>query len=107
MNNYRSSWPIDNDDGSNGCERGGALGAWLLDRNTCRSAFHFLRRYIESNNFLLWGGSKQYLGFNKHMLSNIYVYADYRWAAERSVFAIAPSSEGPARPSRSQPRNLP
>ena len=51
INNYHSFFPIDNDDGSN--------------------------NYFETQNFLLWGGSKDYLGFNKHMIGNVYVYADY------------------------------
>jgi hypothetical protein len=51
VNNYHSSWPIDHDDGSNA--------------------------YLVQGNFLLWGGSKQYLGFDKHMVGNAYVYADY------------------------------
>jgi hypothetical protein len=40
--NYRAFFPIDNDDGSNG--------------------------YIQTNNFLLWGGTKTLMGYNKHFI---------------------------------------
>lgn len=50
INNYHSTWPIDHDDGSNG--------------------------YIDSHNLLLWGGFKNYLGFNKQAVGNLYVYPD-------------------------------
>lgn len=68
INNYHSSWPIDHDDGSNG---------WL-----------------DRGNFLLWGGSKQYLGFNKAQVDNVYVYADYTpalLALQRGI--IAPEAD--------------
>ena len=40
--NYHCVVPIDNDDGSNG--------------------------YIETNNWLLWGGTKSLMGYNKHFI---------------------------------------
>ena len=49
--NYRAYFPIDNDDGSNG--------------------------YVQTNNFLLWGGSKTLMGYNKHFINNSFVYVDY------------------------------
>ena len=49
--NYRAYFPIDNDDGSNG--------------------------YIQTNNFLLWGGSKTLMGYNKHFINNTFVFSDY------------------------------
>jgi hypothetical protein len=53
--NYRAYFPIDNDDGSNS--------------------------YVQTNNFLLWGGSKTLMGYNKHFINNTFVYADYSPAA--------------------------
>ena len=49
--NYRAYFPIDNDDGSNG--------------------------YVQTNNFLLWGGTKTLMGYNKHFFNNTFVYVDY------------------------------
>jgi len=49
--NYRAYFPIDNDDGSNS--------------------------YLQTNNFLLWGGSKTLMGYNKHFINNTFVYVDY------------------------------
>ena len=49
--NYRGYFPIDNDDGSNG--------------------------YVQTNNFLLWGGSKTLMGYNKHFINNTFVYVDF------------------------------
>jgi hypothetical protein len=53
--NYRAYFPIDNDDGSNG--------------------------YIQTNNFLLWGGSKTLMGYNKHFINNTFVFTDFSPAA--------------------------
>lgn len=61
VNNYGSSWPIDHDDGSNG--------------------------YVDSFNLLLWGGFKNYLGFNKHAINNLYVYPDVSIDIARAVAA--------------------
>jgi outer membrane protein assembly factor BamB len=52
VNNYRSVWPIDHDDGS---------------------CF-----YEDSYNFLVYGGKKNYLGHSKIDHHQIYVYADNR-----------------------------
>lgn len=49
-NNYHSTWPIDHDDGS---------------------CFFF-----DHNNFLMYGGAKNYLGHSKRNLANYYIYAD-------------------------------
>jgi hypothetical protein len=49
--NYRAYYPIDNDDGSNA--------------------------YIQTRNFLLWGGAKSLMGYNKAFLSNTFVYVDF------------------------------
>ena len=50
ISNYHSTWPIDHDDGSNA--------------------------YFDENNLLLWGGYKNYLGFDKHAMTNLYIYPD-------------------------------
>ncbi len=50
INNYHSTWPIDHDDGSN--------------------------NFVDSLNFLPWGGAKNYLGFDKHFIGNFYLYPD-------------------------------
>lgn len=42
MCNYHCTLPIDNDDGSNA--------------------------YVETNNWLLWGGTKSLMGYNKHFI---------------------------------------
>jgi hypothetical protein len=55
LTNYHQSWPLDHDDGSNA--------------------------YNDTSNFLVWGGSKQYLGFAKRSAGNAYIYADYTPAA--------------------------
>lgn len=51
LSNYRSYYPIDNDDGSN--------------------------TYLQTENFLLWGGAKSLMGYNKQFIGNTYVYVDY------------------------------
>eukprot|EP00111_Clytia_hemisphaerica_P003098 TCONS_00008789-protein len=56
INNYRSVWPIDHDDG------------------TC-----FWR---DTKNFLVYGGFKNYLGHNKISQDNVYVYPDRHPAKE-------------------------
>lgn len=33
--------------------------------------------YIQTNNFLLWGGSKTLMGYNKHFINNSFIYVDY------------------------------
>ncbi|XP_057307631.1 uncharacterized protein LOC130645609 isoform X2 [Hydractinia symbiolongicarpus] len=48
VNNYRSVWPIDHDDGS---------------------CF-----WNDTHNYLVYGGFKNYLGHDKHSMSNIYAY---------------------------------
>jgi hypothetical protein len=60
ISNYHSTWPIDHDDGSNS--------------------------YYDTNNLLLWGGAKNYLGFAKHGHTNFYVYPD---ASEPTVSGAA------------------
>lgn len=50
INNYHSTWPIDNDDGS---------------------CF-----YLTQYNFLIYGGYKNYLGHSKTIMNNIYIYPD-------------------------------
>jgi hypothetical protein len=55
INNYHSTWPIDHDDGS------------------CY--------YLDTYNFMVYGGFKNYLGHSKIAQSNVYVYPD----AEHSV----------------------
>ena len=59
ISNYHSTWPIDHDDGSSA--------------------------YFDENNLLLWGGAKNYLGFNKHGQTNLYVYPD---ASEPTAAAV-------------------
>ena len=49
--NYGALFPIDYDDGSNG--------------------------YVQTNNFLLWGGTKTLMGYNKLFINNTFVYVDY------------------------------
>ena len=49
-NNYHSTWPIDHDDGS------------------CY--------YHDHDNFLMYGGAKNYLGHSKRNEKNYYIYAD-------------------------------
>ena len=61
ISNYHSTWPIDHDDGSN--------------------AYH------DSDNLLLWGGAKNYLGFGKSGHSNFYIYPD---ASEPTIAGHAP-----------------
>ena len=51
VSNYFSTVPIDHDDGSNG--------------------------YIDTNNALLYGGSKSLMGYNKHHVGNAMIYVDY------------------------------
>lgn len=64
--NYRAYFPTDNDDGSNS--------------------------YVQTNNFLLWGGSKTLMGYNKHFVNNTFVYVDYAPAqyAENTLGLGAP-----------------
>ena len=50
LNNYHSVWPLDFDDGSNSL--------------------------LMTTNLLVWGGGKDYLGFNKHYLGNLYVFPE-------------------------------
>lgn len=33
--------------------------------------------YLQTNNWLLWGGSKTLMGYNKHFINNSFVYVDY------------------------------
>jgi len=70
--NYRAYFPIDNDDGSNS--------------------------YLQTNNFLLWGGSKTLMGYNKHFINNSFVYADY------SPVEYAETTLGLGRPSEERLR---
>ncbi len=51
VSNYFADFPIDNDDGS--------------------------AYWVETNNFLLYGGSKSLMGYNKHFINNSYVLVDY------------------------------
>ena len=55
INNYHSMWPIDHDDGS------------------CY--------YLDTYNYLVYGGYKNYLGHSKTVQNNVYVYPD----AEHSI----------------------
>lgn len=50
INNYHSTWPIDHDDGSH--------------------------NYTDSENVLVYGGYKQYLGHGLKSMKNLYLYAD-------------------------------
>ena len=50
LNNFHSTWPIDHDDGSN--------------------------NYVDTYNLLIWGGGKQYLGFAKTFIGNLYLFPD-------------------------------
>ena len=72
-NNYFSTVPMDHDDGSNG--------------------------FIDTNNVLLWGGTKSLMGYNKHHVSNAMVYVDLSPAlhspAARRVGWSAPESKPP------------
>jgi len=49
MCNYHCTLPIDNDDGSNS--------------------------YIVTNNWLLWGGTKSLMGYNKHFIVSLPIVA--------------------------------
>jgi hypothetical protein len=49
--NYHTVVPIDHDDGSNG--------------------------YLDTRNVLLWGGTKNLMGYNKRSVNNTMVYVDY------------------------------
>ena len=73
MSNYFSTVPCDHDDGSNG--------------------------YIDTNQVLLWGGTKSLMGYNKHHLRNAMVYVDYSPAlhapAARRVGWSAPEAKPP------------
>ena len=51
INNYNGVWGLCHDDGSNA--------------------------YTDTNNFLPWSGTKNYLGFNKTSTGNLFLYADY------------------------------
>jgi hypothetical protein len=68
ISNYRSVWPIDHDDGSS--------------------------YYYSSKNALIYGGSKNYLGYNKHMSNNFYLYPDTN-AAINAEFGLNYSSSMP------------
>jgi hypothetical protein len=48
--NYKTTWPIDHDDGSN--------------------------HYLDSYNALWYGGAKNYLGHSKHSINNLYAFVD-------------------------------
>eukprot|EP00041_Stephanoeca_diplocostata_P031274 m.971050 g.971050 ORF g.971050 m.971050 type:complete len:945 (+) comp23926_c0_seq7:45-2879(+) len=48
--NYKCTWPIDHDDGSN--------------------------TYLDEANALFYGGAKNYLGHSKHSIANLYVFPD-------------------------------
>jgi len=50
LNNFHSTWPIDHDDGSNA--------------------------YLDTFNLLIWGGGKNYLGFGKTFIGNMYLFPD-------------------------------
>lgn len=50
LTNYHSVWPLDQDDGSS--------------------------LYVQSGNVMAWGGFKNYLGWGKRSVGNIYVYPD-------------------------------
>jgi hypothetical protein len=58
VSNYRSTWPIDHDDGSNS--------------------------YLDRHNFLAWGGAKNYGGFNRTYKGNFYLYPDAAAPADRA-----------------------
>ena len=60
--NYRAFFPIDNDDGSNA--------------------------YVQTRNFLLWGGAKSLMGYNKAFLGNVFVYVDYSPVTSDAVKAL-------------------
>ena len=60
--NYRAYYPIDNDDGSNS--------------------------YVQTRNVLLWGGSKNLMGYNKAFVGNAYIYADFTPATSPAVRAL-------------------
>jgi hypothetical protein len=67
--NYHCVVPIDNDDGSNG--------------------------YVISNNFLLWGGTKSLMGYNKVFANNTFVYVDFTpvvYARDHLGLRLGPSS---------------
>ena len=73
VSNYYASVPADHDDGSNG--------------------------YVDTNNVLLFGGTKSLMGYNKHHIGNAMVYVDFSPAftspAARRVGWSAPESKPP------------
>lgn len=60
INNYNGVWGLCHDDGSNG--------------------------FVDTFNFLPWSGTKNYLGFNKTSIGNIFLYSDY---SPRQLAAVA------------------
>jgi hypothetical protein len=60
--NYRAFFPIDNDDGSNA--------------------------YVQTRNFLLWGGAKNLMGYNKAFIGNVFAYVDYSPIMSEAVKAL-------------------
>ena len=73
MSNYFSTVPIDHDDGSN--------------------------TYVDTNNVLLWGGTKTLMGYNKHHVNQLMAYVDYQPAlhapARTRIGWSAPQSKPP------------
>ena len=79
--NYNAFFPIDNDDGSNA--------------------------YVQTRNFLLWGGAKSLMGYNKAFLGNTFVYVDYTPVTTAAVRALQlPSGEGTPAMQAKYPRAL-
>jgi len=68
INNYRSVWPIDHDDGS------------------CY--------WADSNNYMIYGGFKNYLGHDKQSLNNFYIYPDDRFCADTRDQGLGTSGYG-------------
>jgi len=79
--NYRAYFPIDNDDGSNA--------------------------YVQTRNFLVWGGAKNLMGYNKAFLENAFVYVDYSPVTSPAVRALSLSlGEDTPAMRRKYPREL-
>ena len=64
INNYHSVWPLDHDDGS------------------CY--------WKDTNNFLVYGGYKNYLGHSKTVLNNTYIYPDADRGNRKEFFLTWP-----------------